>query len=283
MTSMISQKVIEMERIDTGSEVHSSSIHEDLKTRTLYEMATAWAEQPWDGVQYKRIAEELWDSIDDLNLIEGPFGDSITLLESCIVDSNEAIEAGLLGEKQALDSLRELLENDDFFVGARIIEVSVETNPVCRISNIDILLQKDWPIGPQKPQWWKRSVRSFWLSVGVVSFATMVIIYSILISLGILPPIHLFLGVAVGIPMYALSYYFRTVATKRTWRVVFILLGSCFIGFWFILAPLTILLSYLSISLPWWLGWPLPMILSLVVGAFIGDWLGKRRDYRPYM
>ena len=256
---------------------------ECIATQTLYEMVKEWTEQPWDGVQYKRIAEELWDSIDDLNLIEGPFGDSMTLLESCIVDSNEAIEAGLLGEKQALDSLKELLENDDFVVGARIIEVSVEVNPVCRISNIDSLLQKDWPIGPQKPQWWKRSVRSFWLSVGVVSFAVMAIIYVILIGLGILPPIQLFLAVAVGIPMYAMSYYFRTVATKRMWRAVFILLGSCFIGFWFILAPLTILLSYLSISLPWWLGWPLPMILSLVVGAFIGDWLGKRRNYRPYM
>ena len=282
---MISQKVIEMERIDTGSEVHSSSIHEDLKTRTLYEMVKEWTEQPWDGVQYKRIAEELWDSIDDLNLIEGPFGDSITLLESCIVDSNEAIEAGLLSEKQAIDSLKELLENDDFVVGARIIEVSVEVNPVCRISNIDSLLQKDWPIGPQKPQWWKRSVRSFWLSVGVVSFAVMAIIYVILIGLGILPPIQLFLAVAVGIPMYAMSYYFRTVATKRMWRAVFILLGSCFIGFWFILAPLIILLNSLrspGIFLPWWLGMPL-MILPLVVGAFIGDWLGKRRNYRPYM
>ncbi len=114
-----------------------------------------------------------------MNLIEGPFGDSITLLESCIVDSNEAIEAGLLNEKQALDSLKDLLENDDFVKGARIIDVSIETNPVCRISNIDSLLQKDWPIGPQKPLWWKRSVRSFWLSVGVVSFAIMAIFYSL--------------------------------------------------------------------------------------------------------
>ncbi len=231
------------------------------------------------------MAEELWNSLEACGLIEGPFGDSMTLLDSFIVDSNEALEAGLLGERQALDSLKELLENDDFVVGARIIEVSVETNPVCRISNIDNLLQKDWPIGPQKPQWWKQSVRSFWLFVGVFSFATMAIFYVIMISLGILPPIQIFLAVAVGIPMYAMSYYFRTVATKRMWRIGFILLGFCFIGFWFILAPLVILLSSLrslGISLPWWLGMPL-MILPLVVGAFIGDWLGRRRDYMPYM
>ncbi len=84
-----------MERIDTESEVHSSSIREDLKTRTLYEMIRTWIGQPWDGIQYKRIAEELWDSIDDLNLMEGPYGDSVTLLESWIVDSAEGIDAGL--------------------------------------------------------------------------------------------------------------------------------------------------------------------------------------------
>ena len=282
VTSMISQKVIEMDRIDTGSEVHSSSIREYRETRTLYEMVTVWAEQPWDGVQYNRIAEELWDSIDDLNLIEGPFGDSMTLLESCIVDSNEAIETGLLSEKQALDSLKDLLENDDFVVGARIIEVSVETNPVCRISNIDSLLQKDWPIGPQKPQWWKRSVRSFWLSVGVFSFATMAIFYVIMISLGILPPIRLFLAVAVGIPMYAMSYYFRTVATKKMWRVVFIILGAGGIGFWCLALPIALLFGPTIRLIPFWLRLPFTYI-PVVVGAYIGDWIGRRRDYRPYM
>ena len=254
---------------------------ERIGTLTLYEMVTAWAEQSWDGVQYSHIAEHLWDSVEACGLIEGPFGDSMTLLESCIVDSNEAIEAGQLSEKQALGSLKELLENDDFVVGARIIEVSVETNPVCRISNIDSLLQKIWPIGPQKPQWWKRSVRSFWLSVGVVSFAIMAIFYVIMIGLGILPPIQLFLAIAVGIPMYAMSYYFRTVATKRMWRAVFIILGAGGIGFWCML-PIVVLFSPTIRLIPWWLRLPLTYI-PVVVGAYIGDWLGRRRDYMPYM
>ncbi|MCK5302947.1 MAG: hypothetical protein KAJ96_07395, partial [Candidatus Thorarchaeota archaeon] len=216
-------------------------------------------------------------------LIEGPFGDSMTLLESCIVDSNEAIEEGQLSEIQALDRLKELLENDNFVVGAQIIEVSVETNPVCRISNIDSLLKEKWPIGPQKPQWWKRSVRSFWLFMGVVSFAIMVILYVTMIGLGILPPIQLFLGVAVGVPMYAMSYYLRKIATKRMWRIGFIMLGACGIGFWCLIVPSVFLFAPFIRSIPWMMGLPLLTILSVVIGAFIGNWIGKRRDYRPYM
>ncbi len=248
-----------------------------IATQTLYEMVNKWIAQPWDGIRYSHIAEQLWDSIETCGLIDGPFGDSMTLLESCIVDSNEAIEADLLSEKQASDSFKELLENNDFVEGAKIIEVSVDTNPVCRILNIDSLLQKDWPIGPQKPQWWKRSVRSFWLSVGVVSFAAMVIIYSILIGLGILPPIQLVLSIAVGIPMFAMSYYFRKVATKRMWRVGFIYLGA-----WCLVVPIVLLFGPTIGLIPFWLRLPLLCILP-VIGAFIGDWIGKRRDYRPYM
>jgi len=112
-----------------------------MRTRTLYEMIRTWIGQSWDGLHYKHIAEELWNSIDASDLIEGPYGTSVTLLESCIVDSAEGIDAGLFQAEQAVDNLKKLLENDDFGEGARIIEVYVNTSPVCRISNIDHLLQ----------------------------------------------------------------------------------------------------------------------------------------------
>ena len=254
-----------------------------IETQTLYEMVNKWIAQPWDGTRYSHIAEQLWDSVEACGLIEGPFGDSMTLLESCVVDSVEGINGGLLDKAQAVASLTTLLQNDDFARGANIIEVSVETNPVCRISNIDSLLQKIWPIGPQKPQWWKRSVRSFWLFMGVVSFAIMVILYVTMIGLGILPPIQLFLGVAVGVPMYAMSYYLRKIATKRMWRIGFIMLGACGIGFWCLIVPSVFLFAPFIRSIPWMMGLPLLTILSVVIGAFIGNWIGKRRDYRPYM
>ena len=254
-----------------------------IDTQTLYEMVNEWTVQPWDGTRYSHIAEQLWDSIEACELIDGPFGMTMTLLESCVVDSVEGINGGLLDKDHAVSSLKELLQNDDFTRGAKIIEVSVETNPVCRISNMDNLLQKIWPIGPQKPQWWKRSVRSFWLSVGVVSFATMIIIYSIMIGFGILPPIQLVLAIVVGVPMYAMSYYLRKIATKKMWRIVFIMLGASGIGFWCLIVPSVFLFAPFIRSIPWWIGMPLLTIPSVVIGAFIGDWIGKRRDYRPYM
>ncbi len=261
---------------------------DQIDTRTLHELVEDWAESEWNGSCYIRIARELWDSMDAYSLIESPFGVPMTLLESCIVDASEAIESGQITKSQALERLRTLLENDDFFKDAKTIEVSVNTNPVCRISNADYLQLKVQSMDYRKPLWWKRSVRSYWFLIGVVPFASMLIIYSLMINLGILLPIDILLAVAIGVPMYGLSYYIRTVNSKRLHRTMFILIGSCFIGFWFILVPLTFLLVSFGVwsllgPVPWWLGMPLVTIPPLVAGAFIGDWLGKRRDYRPYM
>ena len=272
-----------MDRIDTGSGVHSSPMHDDLRTGTLHEMVTVWAGQPWDGVQYRRIAESLWNSIEDLTLIEGPYGMSVTLLESCIVDSVEGIEAGLYHAEQAVDNLKKLLENDDFGEGARIIEVYASTNPVCRISNAQQLLNTSQSIDYRKPQWWTRSVRSYWLSMGAVSFVSMIIIYSLMINLGLGQLNFLILSITIGLPMYAFSYYIRTIATKRMWRAVHIMLGAGGIGFWLICLPMAYLFGPTIRLMPVWLRFPVTMIIPPVVGAYIGDRLGKRRDYMPYM
>jgi hypothetical protein len=148
---------------------------------------------------------------------------------------------------------------------------------------MDDLLQEKCPRGSQKPQWWKRSVRSFWISMGVVSFVAMFSIYVIVIGLEILQPIQLVLAMAVGIPMYAMSYLFRKLATKRFWRAVFIMLGAGGIGFWCLIIPLSFFFAPVIQLIPWMIGMPLLTIPSVGIGAFIGDWIGKRRDYRPYM
>ena len=285
MTSMISQKVIEMERIDTGSEVHSSSIREDRKTRTLYEMVTAWAEQSWDGMQYKRIAEELWDSIDASDLIEGPYGDSVTLLESCIDDSTEALQAGQLTEEQAVDGLKKLLENDDFIVRARIIEVYIKTNPVCRISNIDRLLQQSQSREPLR--WTPRMTIA-----SVVSLVTILGFYVVMIGLQLWEPSRLLSLFVITSVSGIFFYYLYKFNPPRILRAIWIFgHASIFAMGWFILIiplgpffgsvfPPSPDISYRFFAvLVFWIG----LGSCMLIGGILGDRLGKKRNYRPHM
>jgi len=256
-----------MDRIDTESDVHSSSIHEDIKTRTLNELIRTWIGQPWDGVQYKRIAGELWDSIDDLNLMEGPYGVSVTLLESCIVDSAEGIDAGLFQAEQAIGNLKELLENDDFVEGARIIEVCINTNPVCRISNIDRLLQQSQY---REPLRWTRGMTVS----SVVSIVAILGFYIVMIGLQLWEPFRLLS------PLFCFSmsgiwlYYLYKPNSPISLRAI--ILFICFMEpvFLFVFPP-----SYRHLA---------PLVFAIVVGScmimggILGGRLGKKRNYRPY-
>ncbi|MHA1390214.1 MAG: hypothetical protein ACTSR9_17480 [Candidatus Thorarchaeota archaeon] len=255
---------------------------ERIGTRTLYEMVTAWVEQSWDGVQYNRIVEELWDSIDSSNLMDGPYGMSVTLLESCTVDSAEGIEAGLFQADQAVSNLKKLLENDDFVEGAKIIEVYIKTNPVCRISNIDHLLNKSQSIDYRKPQWWARSVRSYWLFIGGVSFVSMIIVYGLMINLGLRPLKDLILSITIGILGFAGAYALRRSQSVNAFKWMWTLFGAFSIGFFVIWAPLILLLGHqLYMILGVWFVWA-TLIPSMILGAFIGERWGRRRGYMPY-
>jgi len=275
-----------MDRIDTGSEVHSSSIHEGLKTRTLNEMIRTWIEQPWDGVQYKRIAEELWDSIDDLNLMEGPYGASITLLESCIVDSAEGIDAGLFQAEQAVGNLKKLLENDDFVEGARIIEVCVNTNPVYRISNADRLLQQSQSREPLR--WTRRGKIAM-----VVSFVTALGFYIVMIGLQLWEPTRLLSWLVTTGVFGTLLYYVYKLDSLRLDRAIWILGHAAIFGMGMFILYVVLLWPIFGTVFP-----PPSDISSrffsllvmaivigscMVIGGIVGDRHGKRRNYRPYM
>ena len=282
---MISQKVIEMERIDTGSEVHSSSIHEDLEAITLYEMTKEWSEQPWDGTKYIRTTEELWDSIDASNLMEGPYGASVTLLESYIVDSTEAIQAGQLTEEQAVNGLKKLLENDDFNVGARIIEICISINPVCRISNIGHLLQSQ----SREPLRWTRRMKI----TMAVSLMTALGLYIVMIGLQLWEPSRLLSWLVVTSVSGILLYYLYKFNPPRLIRAIWIVGHACIFGMGIIIlwtgfmGP--IFLSVFPYSPD--LSYRLFVILvsatvigsCMIIGGIVGDRHGKRRNYMPYM
>jgi len=258
---------------------------ERIGTRTLYEMVTAWAEQSWDGVQYNRHSEELWNSIEACGLIEGPFGDSMTLLESCIVDSNEAIDAGLLSEKQALERLKGLLENDDFVVGARIIEVSIETNPVCRISNIGHLLQSQ----SREPLRWTRRSK---IAMGV-SLVTALGLYIVMIGLQLWEPSRLLSWFVITSVSGILLYYLYKFNPPRLLRAIWISGHACIFGMGIIIlwtgfmGPIFLSVFPYSPDISYRFFTVLVSTIvigsSMVIGGILGDRHGKRRNYMPYM
>ena len=268
-----------MDRIDTESEIHSSSIYEDIKTRTLYEMIRTWIGQPWDGVQYKRIAGELWDSIDASDLIEGPYGASVTLLESCIVDSAEGIDASLFQAEQAVGNLKKLLENDDFGEGARIIEVCVNTSPVCRISNIDHLLQSQ---SMEQLRWTRGTTIAF-----IVSLVTVLGFNVVMVSLQsfysrLLP----WAGI---ISIYSIwFYYLIKLNSPRIDRAFWILGHACVVGMGVIILYMVLLGPIVYFALPPSYRHFALLVIIIIVGScmvtagILADRLGKKRGYGPY-
>ena len=259
---------------------------ERIGTKSLYEIVTAWAEQPWDGVQYKRIAEELWDSIDASDLMDGPYGMSVTLLESCIIDSAEGIDAGLFQAKQAVGNLKKLLENDDFVEGAKIIEVYIKTNPVCRISNIDHMIQQSQSREPLR--WTRRSKIAM-----AASLVTALGLYIVMIGLQLWEPSRLLSWLVVTSVSGILLYYLYKFNPPRLIRAIWIVGHACLFGMGIIIlwtgfmGP--IFLSVFPYSPD--LSYRLFVILvsatvigsCMIIGGIVGDRHGKRRNYMPYM
>ena len=259
---------------------------ERIGTRTLYEMVKEWSGQQWDGVQYKRISEELWDSIDASNLMEGPYGVSVTLLESCIVDSAEGIDAGLFQAERAVGNLKKLLENDDFVEGARIIEVFVNPNPVCRISNIDSLLQQSQS---REPLRWTRGMKIRF----VVSLVTTLGVYIVMIGLQLWEPIWSLSWLVISCVSGIFFYYLYKRNSPTFDRVMWPLGHACIFG-------MGIIILYTGFMGPIFLSvFPYSPDISyrfftvlvsaivigscMVIGGILGDRHGKRRNYRPYM
>jgi hypothetical protein len=134
----------------------------------------------------------------------------------------------------------------------------------------------------QKPSWWKKSIRSYWIVFVLIPFAAVLATYSALVYLGIAEVNQLLTYLIVTIIAIAIAYYVRTIPSSKLWRKIWIVMGVGAIGF-----PLAIALGLLfnAILTPVTSGilpYVLAYVAAIVLGGLLGDQIGKRRDYRPF-
>jgi len=124
-----------------------------------------------------------------------------------------------------------------------------------------------------KPRWWK----PLWIAGLLTTIASGVVGYFLLH----VPLERTVGGVALTFLIIGFAYYIRIRLSRKMNRGLYILLGISPIGFglWVVLG-----LSGVGRLLTNYLGvWP-SLIISFtvpyIIGAFIGDWLDRRRNYR---
>jgi hypothetical protein len=125
-----------------------------------------------------------------------------------------------------------------------------------------------------RPRWW----RPLWLAVLVMT------VISISVSFFIQRvPLEIVLGAAaLTFLMIGIAYYIRIRPSMKVNRAIYIWIGITPIGFglWIVFIVLSGVGLFLTTHLGPGPGLIVGLIVPLTVGAFIGDWIGKRRNYR---
>jgi hypothetical protein len=134
----------------------------------------------------------------------------------------------------------------------------------------------------RKPRWWKRSVRSYWLIFVLLPFVAILIVLGALFLQGVTALAEILKYVIITSVAIAFAYYIRKTNSLKVWRTVWVLLGACGIG----TLMAGVMLGVFGKTLILYLG-PGPSLLltfvtAITVGALLGDYIGKRRDYRPW-
>ena len=120
-----------------------------------------------------------------------------------------------------------------------------------------------------KPWWWKR----LWIGVLLATIGSGAAGFLLLR----IPLERAVTGVALTFLCLGVAYYVRVKPSRRVNRGIYILLGISPIGFALWIAYVLTVGRYVTDWVwPSLIGYTVPYI----IGAFIGDWIGKRRNYR---
>jgi len=122
-----------------------------------------------------------------------------------------------------------------------------------------------------KPIWWK----PLWIAILILTIASGIIGYFALY----IPLQQVIIGLVLAFVCIGIAYYIRVKPSIKVNRALYILLGITPFGFVVSVAYAVFLGRYVT---GWLMGWfnIIVTIGILITGAFIGDWIGKRRNYQ---
>ncbi len=127
-----------------------------------------------------------------------------------------------------------------------------------------------------KPGWWRWGVWSYWLILIVLPavIAGLILFFSRFYNLFELVKYFIVTFFFIGS-----AYYLRKVYSLRVWKGIWVMLGIGLAGFPTAVASAIILIKYLG--LPWFISLPISFIMAIIIGGYIGSYIGRRRGYIP--
>jgi hypothetical protein len=81
--------------------------------------------------------------------------------------------------------------------------------------------------------------------------------------------------------LIAFAYYIRTTSSLVLWRAIWVMVGVGLVGFPIFLVLNFLLIKTLSPVVGFLIPFSITMATQVLVGAFVGDQIGKRRRYKP--
>ena len=125
----------------------------------------------------------------------------------------------------------------------------------------------------EKPRWW----RPLWIASLIGIFISALVLF----LSGYVPLERMILGLVISFLCIGVAYYIRVKPSMKVNRALYVLLGITPIGFslWMVLALSGLgrwLTNMVGAFPSLIIGW----VVCLGIGALIGDWIGKRRNYQ---